>query len=67
MSFTDGLPDLRNEDGVYFDDEMIERFVLKHGKKSAKEFNTQLMQEIDDFRGELNYVDDIAVLTCKIK
>jgi sigma-B regulation protein RsbU (phosphoserine phosphatase) len=67
MSFTDGLPDLRNEEGVYFDDDMIERFVLKHGKKSAEEFNTQLMQDIDDFRGELNYVDDIAVLTCKIK
>jgi sigma-B regulation protein RsbU (phosphoserine phosphatase) len=67
MSFTDGLPDLRNEEGNYFDDDHIERFVLKHGKKSAEEFNKQLIQDIDAFKGALNFVDDIAVLTCKIK
>jgi len=67
VSFTDGLPDLRDEKGNYFDDDTIERFVLKHGKKSAESFNKQLMQDIDEFKGSLNYVDDIAVLTCKIK
>lgn len=67
VSFTDGLPDLRNIEGEYFDDEKIIKFVLKNGKSTSDEFNDKLIEEIDDFRGELNYVDDIAVLTCKIK
>lgn len=67
VSFTDGLPDLRNLEGEYFDDEKIIKFVLKNGNLSSDDFNNKLIEEIDEFKGELNYVDDIAVLTCKIK
>jgi sigma-B regulation protein RsbU (phosphoserine phosphatase) len=67
LSFTDGLADLRNQNGEFFEDHMIESFVLKHASKDVDTFNDELLKEIDGFKGETTYVDDIAVLTCKIK
>ena len=66
MCFTDGLTDLRNDYGDYYDDEKIENFVLKHGKKKADDINNQLLKEIDKFKEDQQYPDDIAILTCKI-
>lgn len=66
MCFTDGLPDLRNTAGQYFEDQKIEEFVLRNGSKSADEFNDTLLKEIETFRGPEPFPDDIAVLTCKI-
>ena len=67
MSFTDGLADLKNGSGEYFEDKKIEAFIKKHSKLGAEEFNKQLLIEIDNFKGKQAYPDDIAVLTCKIK
>jgi serine phosphatase RsbU (regulator of sigma subunit) len=53
-------------DCVYFDDEKIEKFVKEHQQRSPDEFNEELLNEIDRFRGGKEYSDDIAVLTCKI-
>ena len=66
LSFTDGLADLRNENGAYFDDMKIETFMENHSNLSADEFNEELLIEIDNFKGQQAYPDDIAVLTCKI-
>ena len=66
LSFTDGLAELQDESGAYFDDEKIENFVTEHQKRSPDEFNEELLNEIDRFRGGKEYSDDIAVLTCKI-
>lgn len=67
LSFTDGLADLRDEEGNYFQDDGIESFALKNGHLSANAFNEQLLKEIDQYRGEIDYPDDIAVITCKVK
>ncbi len=66
LCFTDGLADLRNKDGDFFEDDKIENFVMGHWKLSPVEFNEQLMNEINTFKGEQEYADDIAVLTCKV-
>ncbi|MDX1684796.1 MAG: PP2C family protein-serine/threonine phosphatase [Saprospiraceae bacterium] len=65
--FTDGLIDLRNEDGDYYSEEKIDTFIKKNRKKTAKDFNLQLMKELESFKGSEEYPDDIAILTCKIK
>ena len=67
LSFTDGLADLRNQDGEFFEDEKIESFALEHASKDVESFNEELLKEIDGFKGNTMYVDDIAILTCKIK
>ena len=67
MCFTDGLADLKDEQGNYFEDTGIEKFALKHGPKSAENFNQELLKAIDLYKGDEEYPDDIAVITCKVK
>lgn len=66
LSFTDGLAELQDEKGSYFDDEKIETFVKENESDSPDDFNEKLLMEIDRFRGGKEYSDDIAILTCKI-
>jgi sigma-B regulation protein RsbU (phosphoserine phosphatase) len=66
FTFTDGLADLQDNDGDYFEDSKIEHFVQQNHTSSPAKFNERLMDEIDTFRGDTTYVDDIAILTCKI-
>jgi len=67
FSFTDGLIDLMDDQGVYFEDDKIEKFVAANGNMEAEAFNSRLVQEIEAFKGTQSYTDDIAILTCKIK
>jgi len=66
ISFTDGLPDLKNVAEEYFGDHFLEEFVTQNGHMDPESFNNLLLTEIDTFRGEIDIADDIAVLTCKI-
>lgn len=66
LSFTDGLVELQNESMDYFGDDRIMNFVKDNGDKAPDEFNDKLLSEIDNFRGEQEFNDDIAILTCKI-
>ncbi|MBT8253436.1 MAG: PP2C family protein-serine/threonine phosphatase [Bacteroidia bacterium] len=66
LSFTDGLTDLKNTSGDYFGDLKIEENLRKHNGESAEEFNKKLLEEIDTFKGDEPYTDDIAVLTCRL-
>lgn len=66
LSFTDGLAELQNSKGDYFDDEKIESFTAQNQADTPDEFNAKLQEEIDSFRGDVAYTDDIAILTCKI-
>lgn len=63
--FTDGLIDLKDESENYFGEERINEFVLANSTLSPKDFNKKLMDEINNFKGMQEYVDDIALLTCK--
>jgi len=63
--YTDGLIDLQNNKGDYFDDEMVKKFVENHHHLSAKSFNTELHNQLNDFKGDKEYPDDFAVLTTK--
>ncbi len=63
--FTDGLTDIKNNEGVYFDDEIINNFVIKHQNCTAGRFNEALQKKIIEFKKDKNYPDDIAILTCK--
>lgn len=66
LCFTDGLTDLCNQNGEFFGDKTIEDFVNDNYSKSPESFNQELLHAIDNFRGEMDINDDIAVLTCKI-
>jgi sigma-B regulation protein RsbU (phosphoserine phosphatase) len=67
LTFTDGLTELKNNNGEFFDDEKILKFVCDNKNLSVSQFNTNLLEEIDKFKETEDYTDDIAILTCKIK
>lgn len=66
LLYTDGLTDLRNEKGAYFDDDMLAEFALKNYHLNVPDFNTALMNEINEFKGNLDFPDDISVLSGRI-
>jgi sigma-B regulation protein RsbU (phosphoserine phosphatase) len=67
LMFTDGLTDLKNSHGSYFEESFLEETVSSYNGHSAVEFNRQLLAEMEKFKGEMEYPDDIAVLTCRFK
>ncbi len=66
LAYTDGLTDLRNNDGDFLDADMINEFTFQNNHLSAKEFNDKLMAEIKQFKGTQDFPDDFTILTCKI-
>lgn len=65
LSFTDGLGELKNIGGDYYEEKFLIPFIKKNSSILPEEFNSKLLNEIETFRGEEEYMDDIAVLTCK--
>lgn len=66
LSFTDGLAELKNEHGDFFDDEKIITFIKSHATNDTESFNEKLLEKIENFKGQTNYEDDVAILTCKL-
>lgn len=66
LCFTDGLVDIRDNNGDYFEEAKVQDFVIQHKTKKPKEFNGALIEALDNFRAQQDYVDDIAILTTKI-
>ena len=66
LTFTDGLTDVRNENGDYFNEDILQEFVLANSYLSAEEFNASLVEQLEDFKGNQTYPDHFTVLTCKI-
>ncbi|HJW28492.1 MAG TPA: PP2C family protein-serine/threonine phosphatase [Saprospiraceae bacterium] len=65
---TDGLTDVTNESNEYFDDAHIAEIIDRADEfPSAAMLNEALIQQVDQFRGNRPYPDDIAILTCKYK
>ncbi|MEO7907674.1 MAG: PP2C family protein-serine/threonine phosphatase, partial [Saprospiraceae bacterium] len=63
---TDGLTDVMNEFGAYFDDSRISDILERSDRyETADLLNDALMNEVDQFRDARMYPDDIALLTCK--
>jgi sigma-B regulation protein RsbU (phosphoserine phosphatase) len=64
--FTDGLVDIQNDEGDYFEEERLKSFIIENNKLDAKDFNELIIEQLESFKGDKGYVDDIAILTTKI-
>jgi phosphoserine phosphatase RsbU/P len=63
--FTDGITDIRDPAGSYFNEELLGEFALKNKDLKPEIFNKKLMDKVENFKGEEEFPDDITVLTCK--
>ncbi len=66
MAYTDGLTELENSDGEFFDEDHLWAFGFTYHDLTAEKFNQMLLSRLDNFRGDIAYKDDIAVITCKL-
>ncbi len=64
--YTDGLTDIQNDDGLFFDEQELHPFVQENWSLTAEAFNDQLRTRINEFKGDKPYPDDVSVLTCRI-
>jgi len=66
LTYTDGLTDIKNGVGKFYDEEILKTFALENYAASAEAFNQKLLATIDTFKGDQVYPDDFTVLTCKV-
>ncbi|MFT4687500.1 MAG: sigma-B regulation protein RsbU (phosphoserine phosphatase) [Neolewinella sp.] len=66
LTYTDGLTDLQNIAGETYEEEILYRFMRRQHGRSAKAVNDALLRELNDFRQNNEFPDDLTVLTCRI-
>ncbi|MEZ4884271.1 MAG: PP2C family protein-serine/threonine phosphatase [Chitinophagales bacterium] len=66
ITYTDGLTDLENEAGEYFEMERLTSFVQANNTLSMDDFNMELLQQIKTFKGNQTYTDDITILSYRL-
>ena len=67
LCFTDGLIDIRNEDGEFYNIAMLKEFALANAGSSATEFNEKLLNHLQAFQKDADFPDDFTLLTCRVK
>jgi sigma-B regulation protein RsbU (phosphoserine phosphatase) len=67
LSYTDGLTDLKNDNGDFLNEQLLFDYSRTHYDLPAEEFNNQLMERMELFRGQQPFPDDVTVLTCKFR
>jgi sigma-B regulation protein RsbU (phosphoserine phosphatase) len=66
VCFTDGLVETENSSNEEFGTERLENLVLANFKLSPAELNHLLLNQCIEFKGEMPFVDDLAILSCRI-
>lgn len=65
VCFTDGLIELENEELEELGNEKLIEMIFDHEKLSIEDFNRMIMSEAVLHKGNMPYIDDIALLSCK--
>lgn len=67
FAYTDGLTDTVNniDETIKVDD--IKELIIKNKQASCDFINKSVLFYLEEFKGEMPFVDDIAMLTCKFK
>ena len=63
--YTDGVVELENKDGEHFGANRLIDNVKAYSTLKMEDMNNILFSKLDEWKGELNFVDDTAVFSCK--
>lgn len=66
VCYTDGLVELENEEKEEFGTEFLSLIVKNNRHLNSHELNQHIINQAIKFKGTKPYVDDIAILTCRI-
>ncbi|WP_070138445.1 PP2C family protein-serine/threonine phosphatase [Crocinitomix algicola] len=64
--YTDGVVELENTTEEQFETERLTKIVQSFYPLSMEDLNEIVFSKLDDWRGPKNYVDDTAILSCRI-
>lgn len=64
--YTDGITETKNSDDEEWGEERLEPFLQDHPSDNGEELIEKILKEVDDFRGEVNYVDDLTIVVCSL-
>ena len=67
LAYTDGLTETENMQGVEIGSEKIIEFMQENHKNNLTDIHKGLLKEIDEFRGNKDFKDDITILSCKVE
>lgn len=71
ICFTDGLTETANEKGELFEMERLMQFLQENNNLDIEALNTKLIAEVNRFKGENDFEDDITLLSlsfhCNLK
>ena len=65
VMYTDGLVEVENNKKEEYGTTRVMESIIKKKKASMAELNTFLMKDLEQFKEEEPFVDDIAILSCK--
>jgi len=63
--YTDGLVETENESNKEFGMDGLQESLEKHRNSKPNEMNSQVLNDLKEYKGRTNYADDIALLSCK--
>jgi len=66
FAYTDGLSETFDEQGDPFGSERVTTFLVKNQDLPLDQINGELLMELNRFRGNITYNDDITLLSCKV-
>ncbi len=65
FSYTDGVTELENNTSEQYEIERLTKFVRKHHSASMQDFNTILYRELNDYRQDQPFNDDVTFLSTR--
>lgn len=64
--YTDGIVELENNENEQFETDRLTKIAQNFSPLSMEDLNEIIFSKLDDWRGKRKYVDDTAILTCRI-
>lgn len=65
ICYTDGLVELENSNGVAFETDNLINVVENNLELNMKELEQKIFSKLEEFKGNMDLMDDTAVLSCK--
>ncbi len=66
LCYTDGVVEIENENKDDFGTENLKQVLVRNAGLTMNELNNKIISSINEFKGEMPYVDDVALFSCKI-
>jgi len=63
--YTDGVVELENENGEHFGLERLIKNIQSYSPLAMEDMNNIILAKLDEWRGNLNFVDDTAIFSSK--